>query len=216
MDENKNNNLELSQEEQNAEKEATVEVNDDELREKVIANYGLDPEEQKDLIDKIVADKKADHQKLSNVIRQKRTWREKAQSTNKEPDKGEGKKPNVETPDIDERIKAGVNAVMEERDLQSLDLPDDLKAEIKNLAKIKGISVREAANDPYIKYRVEEVERAKRIEAATPKRSNKGGYSLTIDPSKPLNPTDFKLDTPEGQKAWDEAKAAREKWKREH
>src|SRR5690606_39127850 len=98
----------------------------------------------------------------------------------------EGKSPNKEEmPDIEKLVDAKLREREEARDLEALAFPDDLKAEVKDLAKLKGISVREAAQHPYILTRKEEIEREERIKNATPKRSKKGAYAPSYDPAKP-------------------------------
>lgn len=191
---------------------------DDEIAEKLADEMGLDPEEDKELLDKLVKKEKANHEKLSGAIKQKIKWRTEAEKYSKEnPDKsGKGKpQDKVETPDIDKLVDEKLNARLEARDLESLDLSDDLKAEVKDLAKTKGISVREAANLPYIRFRKEEIEKEERLKKATPTRSKKGtSFTRSIDPSKPLNIDDFKTaDGNVDTKAWNEAKAERERLK---
>jgi len=58
----------------------------------------------------------------------------------------EEKPPVQQTPDITEIVRKE----FEERDLESLDLSDEIKGETKAYAKAKGISVREASKSPYI------------------------------------------------------------------
>lgn len=202
-------------EEQTAEEEANKEVKEDELREKLAEELGMDPDTDKELLDKLVEREKVNHKKLSDAIKQKISWRTKAQTTSEKSkdNSKDGGEPNKETPNIDELVDRKLNERLEAMDLKNLDLPDELKDEVKDLAKLKGISVREAAQLPYIKARKEEAEREERIKAATPKRTNKGAYVPNYDPSKPLNSADFDLNTEEGRKAWQEARAARDKYR---
>jgi hypothetical protein len=209
---NKNESLELTPEEQNAEAEAQKEVNVDELKTKVTEKFGLDPESQGELIDKLVEQEKAHREKLSGAIKQKINYRNKFKEVaSKKPDANTsgGKDPNKETPDIDKLVDEKLNARMEQRDLESLGLTDEIQTEVKELAQLKGISVREAAKLPYIVSRVEAVQREERLKKGTPKRSNNGSYVPNVDLTKPLNPQDFDLESEEGRKAWKEAKAAR-------
>lgn len=202
----------LTPEEKEAEQAALTDVKDDELREKLATDLGLDPDEDSELLDKAFARDKAQRERLSAAIKQKISWREKAKTSLPKPnEKSKGGKAKQETPDIEALVEQKLNERLEARELQTLELPDDLKAEVKDLAKTKGISVREAAQLPYIKYRKDEMEREERIKQASPKRSSKGTYTTNIDPSKPLNPSDFDLNTEEGRKAWKEARAARDK-----
>lgn len=196
-----------SQEELNAEKEISVEVSEETLREKIAEQLGLDPEEQSEILDRAVKLKQEDNKRLSKAIEQKRKYREQLFTT---------KKPEVkpqtstkETPDIEALVNQKFNERMEERDLESLDIPDELKEEVKKVAKYDGISVREAAKTSYIQHKKQEFEKAERIRNATPLRKSGGKY--IVDPSKPLNTADFDFSTEEGRKAFDQAKEARKR-----
>jgi len=208
--------LEVSPEEQKAEEEAQQEVKDDELKETLAKDFELDPETDEEFLKKLVEREKSHRERLSGAIKQKITWRGKAQKTSEEPEgtPGKGKKPDEGgEPDLDKLVDQKLDERLETREIESLDLTDELKEEVKDLAKLKGISVREAAKLPYILSRKEEVDREERIKKATPKRTKKGSFVLDYDPAKPLNPDDFDFDSKEGVKAWKEAKRAREKHK---
>lgn len=195
-----------SQEELNAEKDM-VEDSEDTLREKLAEQLGLDPDEQSDVLDRAVKLKQEDNKRLSKAIEQKRKYREQLFTTKKTETTSQ---PSTnETPDVDALFEQKFNERMEKIELDNLDLPDDLKAEVKEVAKLKGISIREAANSSYILYKKQEFEQAERIKNATPTR--KGGGKYIVDPSKPLDPSDFDMSTEEGRKAWDEAKAAKKR-----
>lgn len=207
-----NKELEVSTEEQKAEEEATKEVSEDELRTKLADDLGLDPDLDTEILDKVVAREKAHREKLSGAIKQKISWREKAKTTSEKPkDKPEeGGTPKQETPDVDALVDKKLQDKLDARDLEALDLSDELKEEVKKVAKIQGISIREAAKDSYIQSRIEAVKQKEKLEKASPSRSNRGNYVSHVDPSKPLNPEDFDFNTTEGVKAWKEAKAARD------
>jgi hypothetical protein len=157
MDEDKNN-IVVSPDELKADEEATKEVKEDELRDKLAEEFGLNPDDDADLLEKLVNREKSHHEKLTGAIKQKINWREKAKMTPKNSDIGDGKKTDKETPDVGTLVESKLKEILEERDLESLDLTDELKTEVKDLAKLKGISVREAANLPYIRSRKEEAE----------------------------------------------------------
>jgi hypothetical protein len=203
---------ELTPEEREAERAALADVKDDEAREKLATELGLDPDEDSELLDKALAREKAHRERLSAAIKQKISWREKANTSSKKPD-NKGGNAKTEIPDIEALVEKKLNERLEAQDLKALDLPDDLKAEVKDLAKTKGISIREAAQLPYINYRKEEMAREERLKQASPKRSSKSTYTSNIDPSKPLNPSDFDLKTEEGRKAWKEARDARDQYR---
>lgn len=209
MDEHEND--ELTPDELEAEKEALADVEGDELRAKLADELGIDPDEESDLLDKLVEKEVAHHKKLSGAIKQKITWRDKAKKGDSNKPKPGDTQPNSGTLTA-EQVEEIFERRMAVRELESLDLPDELKDEVKDFAKLKGISVKEAANHPYIQSEVERIRTEERVSKATPKRSGKGSYARTdFDTSKPLNPDDFDFNTKEGREAWEEAKAAHRK-----
>lgn len=205
--------IETTPEEQTAEQEVLKGANEDELRQKLSDKFGLDPDTDSELLDKLVEDKKADHEKLSGAIRQKIKLREKLQSSQPKPkvNPEAGKpQPGQDSPSVDDRVKE----ILEERDLEELKLSEELEAEVKKIAKLQGISVRKAAQDPYFLFKKEEAEKAERILKATPKRSGRGTQgTVQIDPSKPVDPEQYDMNSPEGVKAYRDARALREKHK---
>ncbi len=208
--------IEITPEERTAEEEAIKEVNEDELREKVAEEFGIDPDENPELFEKLVEKHKEFRQKLSGAIKQKIKYRNLTKGTSEKPKASPevGKSQIREEVNIDEIVDRKLNERLEQRELEALNLPEELKAEVKDLAKLKGISVREAAQHSYIKTMREEFEREERIKNATPKRSNKGSFVPKYDPSKPLNINDFK--TSDGKldvEGWREARAARARYK---
>lgn len=217
MDDEKNKHLDdVSEEEKNLEAEAQAEVEEDELRETLSKEFDLDPDLDEEFIEKLVQREKAHRERLSGAIKQKINWRERAQKTSKEPKgtPGKGDSPNDGDLDIEALVDKKLEARLQEQELKSLNIADEIKDEIKELASLKGISIGEAAKLPYIQSRIKEVEQEERVKSATPRRSRKGSYTPSYDPSKPLNPADFDLDTEEGIKAWQEAKKQRATYNR--
>ncbi len=214
---NDDKNLEPSKEELELEQEAQKEVKDDEIREKMADEMGIDPDEQSELLDKLVEREKANRKSLYIAIKQKQTWRDKAKATSEKSEKSDKGKPQngQDTPDISELVSKKVIEALEQRDLETLDVASELKEEIKKIASVKGISIREASADPYIQYLKEDLEKKKRLEDAIPTRGGaKGGsYKSSYDGSQPLNASDFDLSTEDGRKAWEKATAARRKYK---
>jgi len=196
-----------SAEELALEEEALVDSKEEEIRSSIIEKYGLDESEQSDLIDNLTKDTLAQKKSFGKVVNQKRTWREKAIGSEKKSEKKDTKL------DPDELLKKAEEAVenrLAQRDLEELDLSDELKEEVKSLAKLKNISIRKAQSDPYITFLKSKEDAEKNLDKATITRKNKGA-TIVFDKTKPLNPTDFNLSTKEGRKAWDEAKEARKK-----
>jgi len=219
MDEN-DKNLQVSQEERTAEEEAQKEVEDEELRGKIASDLGIDAddEENKDLLEKLLQREKDHRTKLSGAIKQKISWREKAHKTSEKPpdNSGKGKSQDKgEQPDVDKLIEQRMNERFEKIDLDSLEMPDDIKQEVKDLSKVKGVSIREAAKNPYIQSRLAEYERQKRIDNASPGSKGKGS-SAQFDPSKPLDPKNYNMNTEEGIKSWKRDKEARDRWRQEN
>jgi len=209
-----NKDLEVSPEEQKAEEEASKEVNVDELREKLAEDLGIDPETEVELLNKLVDREKSQRERLSGAIKQKISWREKAKQfpANSTGNPAKGVTPNKDVLlNSEELVDQRVKSILEQRDLESLNLPEELKSEVKDFAKLKNISVREASQLPYILSRKQEIEKEARIQSATPRRSSKGTYTPSFDPSKPLDPADFDFNSPEGIKQWNDAKAAKAK-----
>lgn len=191
---------------------------DDEIREKVIDELGVDPDDNEELVERLVEREKQHKEQLGKAIKQKIKYRKKAKSKSQkdQDDQGDTRSGTNQgnTPDIEQLVESKVKEVQENQTLQSMDLPDEVKKEVKELAQFKGISVEEAANHDYIQNMAERVRSERRVKKATPKRSNKGSYTSKVDPSKPLNPDDFDMDTEEGVEAWQKARDARKSWKK--
>lgn len=187
------------------------EFKEDEVREKLAEEFGFDPESDADKLDKLVERERQHNEKLSGAIKQKINWRKRAESkaTSNSQDKGKSQNDGA---DIDAKVDQRVHQILEQRELKSLELPEEVERETVDLATLKGISVREAAEHPYIKQMLEEHKRKQRVLNATPTRKGRANYQPSFDPSKPLNPQDYDFSSDEGVQAWNDAKAARNKW----
>lgn len=194
----------VTPEEQNAEKEYTKEVSEDELRESLSTDLGLDPEEDGDILDKLVEREKSQREKLSTAIKQKINWRTKAQATSDKP--GEEKPDPGDNSNIGELVAQKVAETLEERDLASLKVSDTIKDKIKTLSKLEGITIKEASNNEIIK---EMIARDKATEdivnSSTGKKS--GSAKTRIDANNPPDPDNYNFDTEDGRKAWEKDKA---------
>ncbi len=210
----KNQDIIESAEDLEIEKNAQIEVKEDEIKAKIAEELGIDPEDEPELIEKLVKKELAHKKELFGAIKQKMTWRDKAKNTKPEDIPTDAKNQNgkVHISNIDELVDKKLNERLEERELKDQHLPEELETEVKDLAKIKGISIREAAQLPYIVSRKEAIEREERLKSSIPTGKNKGSYRSSVDPSKPLNPANYALDTEEGRKAWKSDKAARERY----
>jgi len=186
---------------------AIADPKEDEIRSSIMEKYGLDEDDNADLIDQLTKDTLAQKKSFGKVVHQKRTWREKAAGV--KPEAKEDNK-NLSTDEILAQAEARVEKRLTERDLEELDLSDVLKEKVRNLAKTNGISVRQAYADPYIVFLKSQEDADKKLDNATISRKN-NGKTVVIDDSKPLNPGDFDMSTPEGRKSWDDAKLKRQK-----
>jgi len=223
MDKDKNKDISLS-DEQKADEEALKEVEENDLRTELAEGLGLDPEseEQAELLDKLVEHELANRDKLSGAIRQKRKWRDRAEkkfdSENPDDSGGKAKKDgnaNEDGESFDDKFEKK----MAEIELKRMSLPDEIEQEVKDLAKLKGISVREAAEHPIIIAMKQDYEKEQGVANATPTRSKKGSYGSVIDPSKPLDPNDARYEgfsTKEGVEKWNKDKAAKDRWQSEN
>jgi hypothetical protein len=188
----------LDSEELKQEEEALKDAQQEEVRAQVIEKYGLDEEADAELIENLATDAIEQRKAMGKAIRQKREWREKA-TKSPEPKTPEVK-PTPQPPQQQADVSAIVREQLEQRDLESMDLPDDIKAEVQRLAKLQGISVRKAASDPYIKYKIDEYNREQTTTDAAVTRTRKG-TKVKFDPQ---TPPEVDMSTEEGRKTWDE------------
>ena len=178
-------------------------VKEEDVRAKVIEEFGFDPDIDQERIDKLVTKEVDNQKKLSAAIGQKIKHRTEAEELRKKlpPPPMEEKK---ETPDVPSLVKAE----LEKRDLEALEYSDDLKKEIQRVANITGVSVRQAARDPYIVAKIADYEKAQKADEATITRTNRSGgkKEFSLD-----SPPDVDMSTAEGRKTWDDYKAAMKK-----
>lgn len=177
----------------------------DEIRAKVIADYGLDEVENEDLVKKLVADKLEDQKRLSTAIGQKIKYRTKL--TTKPADDGGKPKEEKPTPQSQETpdVTKIVQEQLDQRDLDSLELSPELKKEVKNYAKLNNISIKDATKSPYIAFLKKQEDDKNAIEEAA--ISEKQRKTPTTKDFSKMNPSDFDLSTKEGREEWDKYKA---------
>lgn len=180
-------------EEATLEQEAIAEVKEDEVREKLAAELGIEGDNP--LLDSLVKREIEQREKLSKAVGQKIKYREAAKGV-----KPPAVVPKPDAPKTAEEIEESVRKQFEQRDLDELDYPDELKKEIQTLAKLKGISIKAAVKDPYIDYKIKVHETEKKSDDATIVRKDKGGKAI-FDRSKPPK---VDMSTAEGRKTWDD------------
>ncbi len=176
-----------------AENSALVEPKEDEIRQNIISELGLDEIDDAERIDKLVA-KEVKHRKdLSQAIGQKIKYRGmvKPVSLTEPEKKGE---------DLEKILSARDQALLDKITLKQLNLPDEIKTEVQKLAKAQGISVEEAAKDSYIQFKLDNLKKTDaEIEASASRTPKTGQVETSFD-----NPPEVDMSTEEGRKKWDE------------
>lgn len=190
--------IEVSAEELASEQLALQEGKEEEIRAKVIEDFAFDEVDDSERIQKAVEKEIEGRKALSQAIGQKikhRTEAEELRAKVVVPPK-----PAVADEDLDKKLDEKLNARLEKMDLDSLSYPDDLKAEIKKVAAIRGVSIKEAAKDPYIVSKIEAVEKERDADEGAISRTNKNGgkAKASLD-----SPPDVDMNTEEGRKAYD-------------
>lgn len=186
-----------------------VVLKEDEIKESIIETYGLDEEEQADLIDKLAQDRLQEQKKLSTAIKQKITYREKLANAQKslsedeEEEQEEEEKPQTPVEINEDVINQRIEEKLEERELNSLTDSDEIKQEIKNLAKMKGVSVMEASKDNYIGFLRQKAAGSDRADEASASSTTKAWTGKDFSDKSPL---DFDRTTKEGEAEFQEYK----------
>jgi hypothetical protein len=103
-------------------------------------------------------------------------------------------------------VRNQVREELENAYLEELEYPEDIKAEIKKVAKMNGVTIRQAEKDPYIAYKIDQAVQENRINEASIRSVRK---TVPKETTTFLDPKKFDLNTEEGRKAWTEAKAKR-------
>lgn len=197
-----------SAEELQSEQESLAEVKDDDLRSSVVSSLGLeDNETNKGTIDKVVEMRKEMHGKLSKAISQKIKFRDQLKGFTPKPP--EANKTNAT--DVSKQTEATITERFNEEFLEDSEFSDNLKAEIRKISKLNGVTARTATKDSYIKHLIEKETAEKRaLEAASNgngagKNGQDGGDSM---PAK-FNDPKFMI-TEQGQKEyaeWEKSKS---------
>ena len=198
----------VTPEEQIAEQEIVKagEAKVEEVRANVIAEYGFNEVDDAERIDKLVAKEVDNRKKLSQAIGQKIKHRDAANELRskvvvppiKEVAKG------YDPDEVGKVVDGKLNDILEKRDLASLDYPDEVKKEISDYAKFKGISVKQASKASHIVPMIEQFEKDQKNTEASVSRTNRNGGKQVYDLD---NPPDVDMATPEGRAKWDSWKA---------
>jgi len=195
MEEVQKQELETPKENPEEEQELLKEPVSDEVRLSIIEKYGLDEEANEELITKLVEENLESRKKLSTAIKQKIGWRTKATQTEKKPEEKPQPPVKVET-DLDKVI----DQKLEERELQSLDISDELKREIKTYAKAGGLTIKQALQSDYFKYLKGQEEAKLKVEEATIGGKRRAPSRQEFDLDSPPTPD---MSTKEGRGEWE-------------
>lgn len=172
---------------------------EEEVRAEIIAEYGFDEVDDVEKINKLVTKEVDSRKKLFAAIGQKIKYREQAKkSATTIPPKDTSKPP------ADEDINKKLDERFAARDLEALEYSDDVKKEISDWSKFKGISIKQAASAPHIVKLIEDKRRAEEAEEAATSRKNNSPVSRKS--WKADVPPDADMSTPEGRKTYDEWK----------
>ena len=186
------------------EQELLKEPEPDAIKQSVIDQFGLDEDADSELIEKLVADKVESGKRLSTAIKQKRNWRDKANAP-KEQKKEDIPQPQEKKPVFDESIiDKKVLEKLEERELESLEISDELKQEVKTYAKAAGLTVKQVLKSDYYQFLKQKDEAKQKIDEASIGGKKRGAPSGKDFSS--VKPSDFDLSTKEGRDGWDEYK----------
>jgi hypothetical protein len=178
---------------------ASKDQKEEEVRQGIIDKYGLNPDENPELIEQLTKDRIEEMKRFGKVVTQKRNWREKASKT-AEPPKPPEHTSTLTPEQIAQKAREEALATLEARDLEELNLPDDLKSEVQRIAKIQNVSIRKAVQDPYILAKKEAYEKKQKEEEAAISRKNNSGAartSFSVD-----SPPQLDMSTEEGRKKW--------------
>lgn len=192
----------LTQEELAAEQAAMAEAKVEEVRDAVVKEFGFDPDLDEEKIVKAVERELAHKKALSSAIGQKIKHRTEAEELRKNSSKKD-EKPAVADAAT---VSAEVTKALENRDLEDMEVPEPIKAEVKKLAALQGISVKRAAKDPYIVHQVEQYKKTQTADDAALGRKPRGVAAGTGGDDA-NTPPDVDMNTAEGRKKWDDWKS---------
>lgn len=186
----------LTAEELKAEQDelARLSAQEDKVRDEIVKDLELDPVEDVERLEKLVTREMKVRKIASDAITAKIKHRTEAETLRKTPPKEVVKEPKPE------EVEKAVTAVLEKRDYDALEYSDDIKAEIKKVAVAQGISIKKAAQDPYIQFKLETAEKTRKAEEAAAGRNNRRTGKTDYDGK---NIPDFDMTTPEGRKQYD-------------
>jgi len=109
-------------------------------------------------------------------------------------------KKSVQAPDLDKLL----DEKLEKRELESLDISDELKKEVQTYAKLNKVSIKKALDSDYIQFQKEKEEKKSKAEDASLGGGRRG---TTKKDYANMTASDFDMKTEEGKadfKKWEE------------
>jgi hypothetical protein len=89
-----------------------------------------------------------------------------------------------------------ISAELDKRDLDALDLSDELKKEVSTFAKVQNVTIKQALKSDYISFLKEKEEKKEKIDNASLGGNRRGNTKKDYSEMKA---SDFNLGTPEGK-----------------
>jgi len=154
---------------------------DDEIRESVVGDLGLDAENDKELIDKVATQRIEDQKKLSTAIKQKISYREKleeAENKKVEQPNQPAQNGNPSNSKSDDEWRQEVEFIASNRQFDK----DDV-SQLKIIAKGSGLSLEEASKNDLFKGYIEAKQEKERKEKAELGVSSRGASSSNEAPT---------------------------------
>jgi len=190
--ENIQNEVEEPKENLQEEQELLKETPADDVRNSIIEKYGLDNELDEELITKIQATEATSRKALSTAVKQKIGWRTKAQA-------GAEEKP-VEIHGETGEMRDEIRKELEAREVESLEVSDETKEQIKSYAKANSLTVKQIMDSDFYKFLKNQEDSKQKVEEASigGKRRAPSTTEFSSD-----GPPDVDMATEEGQKTWE-------------
>lgn len=205
----------VQQEDANANLDEFKPKSEDEIRTQVVEEYDFDEVDDEEKIDKLVKKEVESQSKLSVAIKQKQTQRtdkeayiQRMKDAGLDPETGnplETKEKSKETkPELPEGVmtEEKYKEIKFQEELDDLGYDDDLKAEVEKVAKLNNQRPKQALEDSYIKFRIEEKEQKEGVEEAG--LDNKPSGQVTVKSAitkkgKGIDVTKTDTSTPEAR-----------------
>ena len=186
-------NQAIDPEEKQLEEEALKPLTDDVLRKQVIEKYSLTEDDDSELIDKLVGDKKQEQEKLSKAIGQKIKYRQQATQPPKEEKKELPKEEPKGTQQTDPKVYVKLSKALGEFNEDEIDF-------IYQFAKDSSPeAIIEASKDEWVKTAIT----AKREKVAKEKQIPEPGNLPGAETIKGLTQEEITKDPEAHKKAWE-------------